>query len=75
MGNTILSSLTVSSLLERPFGVDIAQLQTDAIDSINGMASGTWFIARHDNHTLSLIHFIDHEVVDGKSTEANPHSY
>jgi hypothetical protein len=56
--NDALSTLTVETILSTHSGTtDISELNIDPTKTVGTCTKGRWFLIRHDNHTLSFLHF------------------
>lgn len=55
--NNELAALTSRTILSAAFSShDITELLISPESKVRGCEEGTWFLIRHDNHTLSLVH-------------------
>lgn len=59
VANDALATFTAESILSSTLSgsTDIAELKIDPTKTIGTCKEGRWFLIRHDNHTLSFLHF------------------
>ena len=60
--NSILASLTTQFILTGSMDLRVAKLSVPS--DLSSIGPGIWFIIRHDNHNLSLVHFALNEELE-----------